>query len=952
MKKLLLSATGLFSVLFSLSWGTASGQLSFTNANNLLSNSGMRSGCSVTVADANNDGLDDIIRMDEGHLINFELQERDGSFTNHFVADIGGGSAWAMTTADVDHNGWRDIVADGSNGIRLIKVFENAGVISSTNTLLANSGFFLQNATFCDMNNDGWIDLFCCDDNDVSKLYLNDGAGNLNPSTMVNFAVNPGLFYGNDPADSGNYGSAWIDFDNDQDLDLYVAHCRQSSTSPTDERRINRLFVNDGNNNYTEQAATFGINIGWQTWTSSFGDIDNDGDLDLVLTNHDHASQVFENDGSGMYTELLNTGFSTSGITPIESVLEDFDNDGYMDILVTGSEWQYWRNNGNKTFTREYGLMAEDGMLSFAIGDLNHDGFVDIYASYGDIYTSPSPNVDDVLYLNDGNANRFITFNLKGTISNLNAIGSRVTIYGPWGVQVREVRAGESYGTCNSSQLHFGLGLNSVVDSAVVWFPSGTTTTFTNLDANQFVTVVEGGCALTGNILTGPFILCTGQTLILNAASGFTSYDWSTGATTQSLSVTSAGSYNVMVTDANGCSNISPSAIVVLNPDETPTVVTTGDLEFCEGGAVTLTSSPAASYAWSDGSTTQSISATQTGTYEVTIQGTCGPFTSLAIAINVLDAPEPVGTGAAGPSGSQLLLTATGSNPAWYDLQTNGTLLGSGPNFTTPALFSTTTYWVEDVTDYPGAIDFTGMIYHQGTPFSGGSNTNGSVDFDVLAPSTLVSVKVYTDTPGMREIQLLNNTGTAINSLMVNIPLDTSRITLNFPLVPGTDYRLTTNAAVNTTNFGTATPRLQRSSQGVLYPYSIPNLVSITGSNQGPGFYYYFYDWEVQEPSYMCTSDRVPVIADITTGISEMDANGVSVYPNPANDVLFINTGSLNGQIVLTMTDITGRVVRNQQFTGDMSSASALSLSGIAPGVYQIRLQSNEASSIVNVVLK
>ena len=118
-----------------------------------------------------------------------------------------------------------------------------------------------------------------------------------------------------------------------------------------------------------------------------------------MLTNHDHTSQIFQNDGTGHYTELLATGFHTNSITPIESVVEDFDNDGFADILVAGSEWMYWRNNGDKTFTQESGLFANNGMLSFATGDLNHDGFVDVYSSYGDIYTNPS-SFEDVAYLN------------------------------------------------------------------------------------------------------------------------------------------------------------------------------------------------------------------------------------------------------------------------------------------------------------------------------------------------------------------------------------------------------------------------------------------------------------------------------------------------------------------------------------------------------------------------
>jgi hypothetical protein len=177
--KLLIAAFA--SVLFGVD--VVNAQLSFTNSNSIVPFNS-RSGCAVSVVDVNGDGLDDIVTLDQSNLMNVMLQRREGGYINQFIVDIGGGNAWAMAMADVDKNGWKDMIADGLNGIRLIKLSESGGIITHTNTLLANSGFFLQNATFADMNNDGWIDLFACDDNNVSKLYLNDGAGNLNPSTL------------------------------------------------------------------------------------------------------------------------------------------------------------------------------------------------------------------------------------------------------------------------------------------------------------------------------------------------------------------------------------------------------------------------------------------------------------------------------------------------------------------------------------------------------------------------------------------------------------------------------------------------------------------------------------------------------------------------------------------------------------------------------------------------
>lgn len=911
---------------------SASAQLSFTNANSKIST--MNSGCAVTVTDANFDGLDDIVRMDQGHILYYDIQNKDGSFTNHLIADLASGSAWAMTCADVDNNGWKDVMMDGNSVINLVKISGAVGNLTHTVTALPNSGFFLQNATFLDANNDGWLDLFCCDDNAASHIYMNDGAGNLLLSNFINFELNPGVTYNGDPADSGNYGSCWIDFDNDADLDLYVAHCRQSSSSPTDLRRINRLFVNNGNNTFTEMGNTYGIDIGWQTWTASFGDLNNDGDLDLVLTNHDYVSQIFENDGTGHYTENTTSGFNTTSITPIESVVEDFDNDGWADILVTGSEWMFWKNNGDMTFTRVTGLFANNGMLSFACGDLNHDGFIDIYASYGNIYTTPT-NTPDVLYLNNRNSNHFLTFDLRGTISAKNAVGARVTIYGAFGVQVREIRAGESYGTCNSSQLHFGLGMNQSVDSAVVWFPSGTTQTLYNIQGDQFITVVENSCVIRDNFISGPTAICTGQTATINAAAGFASYLWSDGSTNQSLTVSSAGIYNVEVSDGNGCTNISRSIDLQLNPDETPTVTVNGDLEFCQGGYVTLISSLAAGYTWSNGDTTRLVNVDASGSYTVTINGQCGAFTSTPVNVDVLAAPAPTAQGATINGPGTATLTATGNDLYWYDQPTGGALLGQGPSFTTPVINSPTTYYVEDVTNYPGALNYTGITYHSGNSLFSGNTTSANLLFTVLAPCVLNSVKVYTDVAGVRQIQILDAaTNTVLDSVLVNIPLDSSRVTLNFNLAPG-NYRINTNSAVNNANLGYNAPRLRRNSSGVAYPYTVNNLISITNSNQGGGFYYYFYDWEVQEESFACTSERVPVVADVLTSVNSLlAANGVKIYPNPANDFVNVETNSTE-PVILQVYDAASRLVRTDRLT---NGANRLSISDLHAGMYQLRI--------------
>jgi hypothetical protein len=946
-------------------------QFSFTNSNSILPNT-THSGCCIVVVDVNNDGLDDILIMDQSQTLNLELQHPDGTYTNTNLGTVPGGHVWGMAAADVDHNGWKD-VATGAGSCYLYKLFYSGGVVTATITPLAGS-YFVQNITFGDFNNDGWVDLEVCDDNAYAKIYQNDGTGTMNASTtLINTNINPGLVYGSDPYDSGNYGSVWTDIDGDGDLDLYIAHCRQSTSSYTDERRRDRLFINDGTNHYTENAASTGMELPGnykQTWTTSFGDMDNDGDFDCVMTNHGEASQIYQNNGSGVFTDITTGSGFTVPFDAIESAVEDFDNDGFLDILVTGPSWVMYHNNGNGTYTQTPGVMTGTGILSFGLGDMNHDGKIDIFASYGTVYNNPT-TVADVLYLNTTtNTNHFITFNLTGTVSNHGAIGAKVTIYGPWGKQIREVRAGESYGTGNSFALHFGLGANTMVDSAVVQWPSHMYTNhLTNLAADQFVTLVEGGCTLTGNFMPGPgpYIVCNAaSTMPLNATAGFSSYSWSTGATTPSVNV-GAGHYTVTVTNAAGCTGVSPAAVVSLGPDQTPSVtatgITAGVVNPCPG-TVTLTSSSASSYMWSGpgsfSASTQSITPTMSGTYIVTIPGTCGLFPSAPTTLTFTAAPAPTGTGAGCPTPASLMLSATGTGGTlnWYNAPTAGTLVGTGNTYTTPVLSTTTTYYVDETASHPSASAHTAQLYHTGSNY-GPTNQNAVTYFDVTSACTLASVKVYTDSIGTREIQLLNSSSTVINSYTVNITSDTTIIPLNWALTPGTSYQLTTNSAVNTTRFGAGviSPNFWRSSTGAVYPYTTSPMLTVTGNNAGAagtGRMYYFYDWVVTGAPEVCVSSRTAVVALIgTVGISAVNENsGVQIYPNPATDevnVLF--DSNIGNTAIVQLTDVTGRLINIWNYDKTNNGQLKLNLAGVNAGTYFIRIKSDDKTFVQKLVL-
>jgi gliding motility-associated-like protein len=196
------------------------------------------------------------------------------------------------------------------------------------------------------------------------------------------------------------------------------------------------------------------------------------------------------------------------------------------------------------------------------------------------------------------------------------------------------------------------------------------TVTLTVTDLSGNVSTCTASVTVTGDLANiyitadGPTEFCDGEQVVLAATAG-ASYLWSpNGETTQSITVLTAGSYSVTVTNQFGCSGTSAATDVIVHPNPAPTVSVSGATTFCAGGSVTLTATDAASYLWSpNGETTQSITVTTSGDYTVTVNDLFGcRGTSAPVSITVNENPVPT-ISASGPTtfcaGESVTLTSS-----------------------------------------------------------------------------------------------------------------------------------------------------------------------------------------------------------------------------------------------------------------------------------------------------
>ncbi len=445
----------------------AADRLSFTSQ----AVAGITGGYNNCIVDMNGDYKDDIVSAISNTQLAITYQQAGGTLTTttfNLAASTVVQPSWSIAAGDYDNNGYNDLIYGSGSGVCFLKA--NADGTAYTPDRKPQS-YLVQRTNFVDINNDGKLDAFACDDNAPNRYYMNDGTN-----------MNHGQGGIGDFPTGGNYASNWMDYDNDGKIDMYLAKCGQGGSGVGGN--IDQLHHNNGDGTFTNVAAAANMANPEQTWSGAVGDFNNDGWMDVVVGVNSTSSgntKVMRNNQDGTFTSVTTgSGYDTTFNTGREYVAQDFDNDGFLDVLGSGSTIMF--GDGNFHFTPNpnmYNISAVDR----PIGDLNNDGFLDIQ------------NGTSVLF-NNGNGNKWLNINLRGVQSNRNGIGARVEIYGVWGKQIRYVQSGTGFQNMSTLTAHFGIGSATQITQVIIRWPSGVVDAINNVTPNQSLLIVENSSPL------------------------------------------------------------------------------------------------------------------------------------------------------------------------------------------------------------------------------------------------------------------------------------------------------------------------------------------------------------------------------------------------------------------------------------------------------------------------
>ncbi len=375
---------------------------------------------------------------------------------------------------------------------------------------LAEPAYPSQTAAWADYDGDGDLDLFVGNEAQPgasypSQLWRNDGG------RFVDVAQKAGV-----QNNRFAKGVAWGDYDDDGDSDLYV-----SNFGP------NRLFRNDGDGTFSDVAPALGVTApedrSFATW---FFDFDNDGDLDLFVVDYNGpvgksmasyfgvatsggGPRLYRNEG-GRFSEVGSTMGLDRPLMPMGANYGDLDNDGWLDIYLGTGDPQFdslvpnimLRNQEGRTFeditfAGGFGHLQKGHGVAFA--DLDNDGDQDLVHQLGGFFVGDA--FHNAVFENPGPVGDWLTLELRGQKANRFAVGARVAVRvapaeGPERTIHALVGSGGSFGG-SSLRLELGLGdVQRIVELTVRWPGSGTIQSHASLVKNRAYRVTEGAAEI------------------------------------------------------------------------------------------------------------------------------------------------------------------------------------------------------------------------------------------------------------------------------------------------------------------------------------------------------------------------------------------------------------------------------------------------------------------------
>lgn len=857
----------------------------------------------ISTYDINHDGWDDITAASSQHGVAIYLNTH-GDFEYIDALSTIEGNLKTVYWADYDNDADADllIIRHTANPILL----RNDGDWTFTDVTsalpIAVYSPLMQSACWADYNNDGWIDVYINNyyqQGDITNwLFHNNGDG-----TFTEVSAIAGIGNGTKPT----YQSNWIDYDRDGDQDIYVSNDREAG---------NQLYINQGDGTFLPDSSSI-INLHMDAMGVQWHDHDYDGDFDVYISNEIEASVLIENQQGHFInaTDSLNVGCANHVSWGVQWT--DPDNDGLDDLYVVHKDFNnitchYQRNADLSYSLNASSVLSQQPLPSYCLvtGDFNNDGREDL------VQSTVSPQ-RILVWLANPSTNNSITIGLEGTSSNHDGIGAIIEVHAGNKQLIKQVTCGESYYGQSSQHEIFGLGATNVIDSILIFWPSGWTDVLHNVEVNQALTIQEGSTYI--NLPdTIAIQRCFNEILSLETDATL-GVIWDNGDTTSVRMVDAAGLYSCatpglfnqthyitfQVTDFAPSINFTVSPVLCAN-----TASGSITLEALEGLQNIL---------WQTGDSTISLSNIFSGTYTATLNFENGCSTVQTIT---LENPEPIlpwiwsDTICANSTAAILYSSVGGIGIHFWNW------FGEDPNAMSSGIH---TY---SITDEAGcSVDGEFTVEHHQTPIISWSPPSVCID-------EVTSFAINSNSPIIIEWEALEEP----------YALPAGEYPFAFSSGDGCWYDSVYVVSEYEPIYASIIATDSICAEG--YPIFT---VDIAAGNAP-----FAYEWNTGNTTAFASNSGQPVLSCIITDINGCSIqeelwmnNSVSdnsentlIYPNPTRDFLYIN-GPVNQDWFLI--DATGRVV-NRNTT--QTTCEYVNLSSLAEGYYQLRIGANNITVI------